>query len=69
MRVKVLHAWSGGHRRAYDLHWRDSHGLAHWQRIGVPCDCDWNRRFAREALDVLEHVYGLKRRNIRFNVV
>jgi hypothetical protein len=29
---------------------------------------NWNRKFASEALDLLESVYGCVRSNIRFNV-
>lgn len=28
----------------------------------------WDRRTAREALDILERIYGLKRANIRFHI-
>lgn len=31
-------------------------------------DAGWNRRYASEALDLLENVYGLCRANIRFDV-
>lgn len=31
-----------------------------------PDDTWWDRSYARAALDLLEHVYGLERRNVRF---
>lgn len=31
-----------------------------------PDDTWWDRSYSREALDLLENVYGLTRRNVRF---
>lgn len=42
-------------------------------RLTLPCGgrervngWTWDRRVAREALNICEHVYKLKRRNVRF---
>lgn len=52
-----------GYRWYFRLLWTDSRG-DHWQNIAGE---EWTRKVASEALDVLEHVYGLDRKSVRFD--
>ena len=58
MVVKVEQCSSGQH-----LYFRMTWGDGHWQHLKRDT---WNRKTASEALDLLETVYGLSRRNIKF---
>ena len=60
IRVKVEGCW-GGKERYFLLTW----GNGHWQHLHAE---KWNRRTASEALNILEHVYHLDRRSVRFDV-
>lgn len=63
MKVKVEGCWSGGNRYHYRLTLPNgareiiSHGEGD----------SWDRNMASRALDKLENLHGLKRKNIRFD--
>lgn len=61
MIVRVEMCWNGRNLRARLT-------LPDGSRESVPCEA-WSRRCATKALDIIENVYGLKRRNIRFQLV
>ena len=61
MRVKVEQCWAGGDRYNFRFTLPDG------KRESLP-GYKWGRDVASRALDLLEHVYGLTRRNIRFDV-
>lgn len=61
MKVKVEACWAGSDKHRFRL------TLPGGARESVPGDT-WNRAKAKEALDLLEQVYGLPRSKVRFQV-
>ena len=61
MKIKVESCWSGCDRFYFRL------TLPHGGRERIEGET-WTRETARRALDLLESVYHLPRRNIRFDV-
>jgi hypothetical protein len=59
MTIKVESCWSGGDKYAFRL------TLPNGEREHIGGD-KWTRFHASQALDLLESVYGLNRKNIRF---
>lgn len=64
MKVKVEQCWHGGEKFSFRLTFKDRSGR--FRRESV-LGCDWVRSVASEALDVLEHLYGVSRRVVRFD--
>lgn len=61
MIIKAERCWGGGENFSF--------------RLTMPCGAresvkgeEWTRAVAREALNIAEYVYGLKRRNVKFDV-
>ena len=59
MRIQIERCWSGGDRFTFRLTLPD--GAREYVRGEV-----WNQETATEALNLLERVYGLARRSVRF---
>lgn len=64
MKVKVEGCWSGGEKFSFRLTFKDRWGR--WHREGVSGQ-DWTRKIASEALDILESLYNIPRRTVRFS--
>jgi len=64
MKVNVESYWNGGASYGFLLSFRDSRGMYCRERIAGE---RWNRYVASDALNLLESVYGLTRRNVRFS--
>jgi hypothetical protein len=64
MIVHVEGEWSGGSASRWRLRWKQ-HGRVVSESVRGD---EWTRRTASQALDLLERVYGLRRRLIRFRV-
>ena len=60
MKIKVESCWSGGDKFSFRL------TLPNGQWESVQGEV-WDKQLASEALDLLESVYGLDRKNIRFD--
>lgn len=60
MKVKIEHCWGGGHTFRITL--------PDGSRESIRDPGGWDRKTASKVLDLLEHVYKLKRRSIRFDV-
>jgi hypothetical protein len=71
MIVHVEGEWSGGRAIRWRLRF-EYHGRAATESVRGDVergfDRPWTRRTASQALDLLERVYGLRRRAIRFRV-
>jgi hypothetical protein len=67
MKVNVDSCWSGGSSYHFRLEFK-VHGR--FYRLRLPCEdgCNWNRRYATEAKNMLSSNYGVKRSTIRFIV-
>lgn len=63
MRVRVERCWTG-HSDRFRFRITLPDGSV---EIVADYECEgWTRKKATEALDLLENVYGIKRRNVRF---
>jgi hypothetical protein len=62
MKIRVESCWSGGDCFSFRLSTKDG------KRFTLPGEV-WNRRTAREALNLLETELGVDRRRVRFHVV
>ena len=68
MKINVEPFWDGSKKgQAFKLRWQDAKTGYHWEYISAPVD--WNRKTATTALNLLESVYGIKRRNVKWNWV
>jgi hypothetical protein len=67
MKVKVESCWNGGDRHYFRLTFPCQNTTV---RESVACvkGTDWDREYATIALNLLEHVYGITRRSVRFDV-
>lgn len=61
MTVYVDHCWSGGNNYKFRLDFKGN-------REVISCSPGdyWDRSYAKTALDLLQNVYGINRRRVRF---
>lgn len=67
MKVKVESCWHGGERHTFRLTFMCQNRPTR-EEIACVEGTYWDREYATIALNILEHVYGLTRRNVRFVV-
>ena len=60
MTIHVESCWGGVNRLYFRLSWGGHRATINGEV--------WSRSLASQALDLLEHCYGLTRRNVRFKV-
>jgi hypothetical protein len=65
MKIKVESCWAGNSNYNFRLSWVDG-GKAFRESITCVDGEDWDRSYAIQALNLLENVYGLERKRIRF---
>jgi len=65
MKIKVESCWNGGSKFYFRLSWSDG-SKNFLEGITLDRGTQWDRRYAIQALNLLENVYGLERKRIRF---
>jgi hypothetical protein len=67
MKVYVDHCWSGGNNYKFRLTFADPMARnGSVESIYCSPGDNWNRSYAKTALDLLQNVYGQNRKSIRF---
>lgn len=64
MIVHVDRCWGGNHKYYFELT-RADNGIAIFT-IDNPDNDRWHRQHAKEALDLIEYLYKVKRKSIKF---
>jgi hypothetical protein len=67
MKVNVERCWSGGSRYHFSLEFK-AHGEFYRLRLHCEDGCNWSRRSATEAKNMISNYCGVKRSSIRFIV-